>query len=111
MAERWVFTPATGGALASNARMYPGTPSHLHAFEGGHHDLQNEDLKDRQELGKGNVGSAKRVEYALIHTAMAKKVRTGGFPSIAHASQSGRPAQVLLVDAKADVRKQTLGEL
>ena len=37
-------------------------------------DIQNEDLKDLQELGQGNGGSVKKVEYTPTGTIMAKKV-------------------------------------
>lgn len=38
-------------------------------------DLKNEDLKELQELGRGNGGSVKKVEHVPTRTIMAKKVR------------------------------------
>ncbi|KAI0917285.1 hypothetical protein AcW1_007486 [Taiwanofungus camphoratus] len=59
--------------------------------ENKYHDLQNEDLKDMQELGQGNGGSVKKVEHVPTGTIMAKKI--------------------VLIDAKPSVRKQILREL
>lgn len=79
--------------------------------ENKYHDLQNEDLKDMQELGQGNGGSVKKVEHVPTGTIMAKKVRSHAGPHHLPYLRIILTIQIVLIDAKPSVRKQILREL